>query len=75
MITTTDEVNAILNKDPEIDTNVFWRRVGIDPDLMIAVGKAHAIMADVTFSTAMALIETGATLAEAGMTRGSHESP
>ena len=67
MITTIDQVNAVLSEDPDIDAAVFWRRVGIDPDLMHAVVAAYAQLADVPFSTAGALLETGATLAEAGL--------
>lgn len=69
MITTTDEISQILNEDPDVDVGVFWPRVGIDPSLMMAVIKAHAIMAGIPEDTAGALLETGATLAEAGIKR------
>lgn len=75
MITTAEEVTAILNENPEIPIEEFWPTVGIDPEIAKATIIAHSIMAGVSTMTAGGLIETGATLAKAGLERQQPTGP
>jgi hypothetical protein len=67
MIETSEEAEAILAEDPEVNPAVFWPRVGITKEAIYGVGRKTADVYNIPFSVAMATLEMGALLVERGL--------
>jgi hypothetical protein len=67
MITTLNEINEILDENPDIPLSEFWPSVGVEPEAALDMVAQMARLAGVNERTAGGLLESGATLAKAGL--------
>lgn len=66
MIDTADKLLEVLERDPDVDPEVFWPRVGVATAPLYDYANRLAAATGIPFSSIMACFETGAVLAEAG---------
>lgn len=62
------EARRVVDRDPDIDPDIFWPRVGISVEAITAIGR-DGIKAypQLHLGAMMSILEVGATLAEAGI--------
>lgn len=62
-LNTLQDIEKVLDKNPDIDTAEFWNHCDIDVRPMIQYGRKISIETGVNFGIIMAAMESGATLA------------